>query len=171
MKTTIVPAQITTIEDKIAGSLGLSQLLLLAAPVFIGTGIFTVFPPLLHFSPYKLVLIVLTAFLCSVMAIRVKGKILLLWAVVIVRYNLRPRYYVFDKNDDHLRERPSDVALDADDETSLEHSEEPVYAPLPQISPADTLLLEQIIDNPETNISFRPGKRGGIDVLIAEVER
>ena len=42
MRTTVVPAQVTTVEDKIAGNLGLSQLLLLTLPVFGGSALFLV---------------------------------------------------------------------------------------------------------------------------------
>ena len=78
MKVTIVPAQVTTVEDRIAGNLGLSQLLLLTTPVFSGSLLYVVLPPVFHGAIYKLVLIVALFIICSLMAIRIKGKILLL---------------------------------------------------------------------------------------------
>src|SRR5471032_2198661 len=104
MRTTIVPSQITTVEDKIAGRLGLTQLLLLSATVFGASGIFVIFPPFFSYAVYKLVLIVSFAALCGLLAIRVKGKILLFWGTVLIRYNLRPRYYVFSNNSMHARD-------------------------------------------------------------------
>src|ERR1019366_4023701 len=98
MKVTVVPAQITTIEDRIAGNLSFSQLLLLAAPVFGGSALYIILPPTMHSAPYKLTVIAVLIFLCGLLAIRIKGKILLLWFVVLLRYNLRPRYYIFNKN-------------------------------------------------------------------------
>jgi len=45
MKTTTVPAQVTTVEDRLAGNLSLTQLLLLVCPVFVSCLIYVVFPP------------------------------------------------------------------------------------------------------------------------------
>ena len=56
------------------------------------------------YATYKIVVIVCFAVLCGTLAIRIKGKILLLWVVVILRYNLRPRFYVFNRNNEHLRD-------------------------------------------------------------------
>src|SRR5258708_18652430 len=98
MKVTVVPAQVTTIEDRIAGNLGLSQLLLLIAPVFGSSAIYMILPPNMQSAPYKLVLIATLVFVGCLLAIRIKGKILLFWLAIIFRYNLRPKYYVFNKN-------------------------------------------------------------------------
>jgi hypothetical protein len=37
MRTRVIPAQITTVEDRIAGNLNLTQILLLMIPVILGT--------------------------------------------------------------------------------------------------------------------------------------
>src|SRR5947209_20569411 len=97
MKVTVVPAQVTTVEDRIVGSLGLSQILLLATPVFGGTMLYAILPPNFHSAIYKLIVIALLFATCGLMAIRIRGKILLLWLIVMLRYNLRPRYFVFNK--------------------------------------------------------------------------
>src|SRR5674476_179344 len=115
MKTAIVPAQITTIEDKVVGNLSLSQLLLLAAPIFVGSAIYIIFPPNMGAALYKAILVTIIAVAFALLAIRVRGRILLLWVVTIGRYNLRNRYYVFDKNDPYLR--------DTDIETMADESE------------------------------------------------
>src|SRR5437868_6746891 len=103
MKTTLVPAQITTVEDKIAGSLSLSQLILLCVPIFLGGAVYALFPPFLHLTLIKTLLVVLLVITFSLFSIRIKGKILLSWLIVIGRYNLRPSYYIYNKNDVHLR--------------------------------------------------------------------
>jgi hypothetical protein len=104
MRSTVIPAQITTVEDKIAGNLGVSQLLLLAAPIFGGSALFVVFPPFFGYAVYKIVLIVCLTVICNMLAIRIKGTIVLRWVMILAGYMLRPRYYVFDKNSDYLRE-------------------------------------------------------------------
>lgn len=170
MKSAIVPAQITTVEDRIAGNLTLQQMILLAMPVFIDFALYALLPRNLKLTAYKLVLMVLVALTCGLLAIRVKGKILLIWAITIVRYNTRPRYYVFNKNDAHLRE--STVLLPPEpstDEVTAATEEESELA-LPEISTAEVVKLESILSNPAAHLSFKSAKKGGLHVCITEVE-
>ena len=44
MRSTVIPAQITTVEDKIAGNFNLVQILLMMAPVLIATLLYTIIP-------------------------------------------------------------------------------------------------------------------------------
>ncbi len=170
MRTTIVPAQITTVEDRIAGRLGLSQLLLLIGPVFGGSGIFVILPPFFNYAVYKLVLIVCVAVLCSLLAIRIKGKILLFWGMTLLRYNLRPRYYVFNKNSVHTRDVIRHV--DVPDETTEEaQPQKVVRTRLPQLSTAELVKIEDIIANPAANIHFTTNKKGALSVSITEVKQ
>jgi len=71
MRTTIIPAQITTIEDKIAGSLNFSQILLLMAPVLWGTLVYTLFSPVMKIAPYKIGLVL---FVCHLSHPCYEGK-------------------------------------------------------------------------------------------------
>ncbi len=107
MRTTIIPAQITTVEDKIAGSLNFTQILLFMAPVLWGTLVYTIFLPFMKITPYKIGLVLLVALICLILAIRIKEKIVAEWLVVLLRYKLRPKYYLFNKND--LTERTVDL--------------------------------------------------------------
>jgi hypothetical protein len=166
MKVTVVPAQVTTIEDRIAGRLGLSQLLLLAVPVFGGSALYIILPPNMHSAPYKLVVMVTLLMVCSLLAIRIKGKILLLWLVVILRYNLRPRYYVYNKNSLASRELEQKLPVEA---ASEENKAPAKRIRLPSLAPADIVRLQSILENPAANLSFKTGK-GGLHVLITEVK-
>ncbi len=103
MRATVVPAQITTVEDKIAGNLTVTQLLLLMVPVFLSAAIYAFFPPLFEFSLYKLILIGAVSILSLTLAIRIKEKIILDWLLLLTRYNLRPRFYLFTKSTTDLR--------------------------------------------------------------------
>lgn len=107
MRTTIIPAQITTIEDKIAGSLNLAQILLLMTPILWGTLIYTVCTPVMKIAPYKIGLVLFVTIVCLILAMRVKEKIVAEWVGVLSRYKLRPKHYVFTKND--LTERVVDL--------------------------------------------------------------
>ena len=98
MKTRVIPAQVTTVEDKIAGNLNFTQILLLVASVLVSSGIFIVLPKPFAFELYKLVIIILIFGIFGTMAIRIHERIVLSWMVLFVSYALRPHIYVFDKN-------------------------------------------------------------------------
>ena len=104
MRTTVIPAQITTVEDKIAGNLNLTQIILLLVSLFVATFIYAVFPQRLHFSIYKIVLIGIQFFVFVALSLRVRGKVVLNWLFILSNYYFRPRFYVFNKNDIYLRD-------------------------------------------------------------------
>jgi hypothetical protein len=168
MKTTIVPAQITTVEDKIAGSLSLSQLLILTIPIFAGSIIYITFPPTLRFEPYKIVIALTLTLVCATLAIRIKGKILLLWTVIISKYNLRPRYYVANRNDTNNREALLDKSQDEEPEATEAKAE--FIEPVAKVKISDRVLLESMINDPLSNLSFEQTSKGGMRVLTTEIK-
>jgi hypothetical protein len=168
MKVTVVPAQVTTVEDRIAGTLGLSQVLLLVAPIFLGAALYAVLPPNLHVAIYKLVVIIVLALTCSLLAIRIKGKIVLFWLVVVLSYNLRPRYYLYNKNSLLHREQYQLVsALETETDEETETGER---SPLARLSVADTARVHAFLDNPAANLTFENTKKGGLYVRITEIK-
>lgn len=108
MRTTVIPAQITTVEDKIAGNFNLTQILLLLASLFIAVFVYAVLPAKLQFSIYKIPLIIIEFLTCCTLASRVKGRVVLSWLFILAAYYFRPGFYVSDKNDNYLR----DIVLD-----------------------------------------------------------
>lgn len=68
MKVTVVPAQVTTVEDHVAGSLGFSQLILFAIPVFGGALLYAILPPSMEYCLYKIIVIAFLAVLSCIMA-------------------------------------------------------------------------------------------------------
>ncbi len=168
MKTTVVPAQITTVEDKIAGNLSLSQLLLFAMPVFGGAALYAILPPFMASANYKFGIIAAIGFFCSLMAIRIKGTILVTWLIILGKYNLRPRFHVFDKSSMYLRTDPPAKRVKISKEKVKEI--ERLIATGDDLTTSDRVLLEQILLNPGAAVSFETTKRGGLRVLITEVE-
>jgi hypothetical protein len=167
MRSSIVPAQITTVEDKVMGSLSLAQLLLLSSPIFIGSLIYFVFPPSLTGALYKTILTAIGTVILWALAIRFKGRLLIEWAITIGRYNRRPRYNVNDKNDLCLRELESQPdASRAPEKPEYDHEE--AYVPAPMISLAEAVFLEKIITNPKANLHFKTDRRGELRVHINE---
>jgi hypothetical protein len=169
VKTSIVPAQITTVEDKVAGNLSLSQLLLLSAPVFAGSAIYIVLPPALSMPLYKTLVAGILAFGFGLLAIRIKGRILLLWVITVGRYCLRPRYFVFDKNSTHLRPQPKRAELSPEHQT--DDAEEPEVFMPPQLSTREAVLLERILTDPKARLHFKTDRKGGLSVRITETEK
>lgn len=168
MKVTVVPAQVTTVEDRIVGSLGFSQLVLIVSPVFIAAALFALLPPFMGSAVYKFVIMGILAFLCCLLAIRIKGKILAAWLIVILRYNLRPKYYLFNKNVTTLRE----------DYPVRQKKKEPVEVPntnkkqaiRPRLGIPETAKILATIENPAANVRFETGKKGNLHVRLTEIE-
>lgn len=99
MKSTIIPAQVTSIEDMITAKLSLTQIVLLVIPVFITALDFTVLPPVLHIRIYKIIVTLVLAIPIMSLALRIRGQILLRWLVVLFAYQIRPhRYFLTTMN-------------------------------------------------------------------------
>jgi putative ribosome biogenesis GTPase RsgA len=160
MRTTIIPAQITTVEDKIAGNLNFTQLILLVIPLIINCLVYTLLPERMHLNQYKVVLMLTSFFIFSVLAIRVRGKVLIHWLILIVQYNLRPKYYLFNKND--LSGRKIEITLgkkEADAKTTK------VTITREASSFSDLTNLEKLLTKKTESIKFKPNK-GGIYVAV-----
>src|SRR5579872_264749 len=106
MRTTVIPAQITTVEDKIAGNLSMTQIVILLVPIFFGTLVFAIFPPTMHLALYKLPPVILVLLVCLTLSLRIKGKVVASWLSVLLSYNTIAKYYVFNKNDSYFRDVP-----------------------------------------------------------------
>lgn len=95
MKLSIVPAQITSVEDRIAANLNFSQILLLSIPLFLAIVIFFSLPPFGIYSTYKLILVIFLAVIFSSLAIRIHDKLVIDLIKLRLSYFLRPRIYVY----------------------------------------------------------------------------
>lgn len=98
MRTTIIPAQITTVEDKIAGSLSMTQILIMMIPVGLTAVIYVLLAPSMKLVSYKLILIIAISLICLILVIRIKDKIIAEWLSILLKYSSRPKYYLFNKN-------------------------------------------------------------------------
>lgn len=168
MKTTVVPAQVTTVEDKIAGNLNFTQLLLMTTPVFLSGAIFAFVPPFLRLRSYKVIICTLLTLVCLTLAIRIKGKILLLWISIIGRYNIRPRYYLYNKNDSYLRHEPitRHEAVPVKAEPTIEKD----TVLLKDVPLTELVRLEDAVADPRAKFHFKTTKKGGLRVYIQEIK-
>ncbi len=169
MKTTTVPAQVTTVEDRLAGNLSLSQLLLLVAPVFISCVIYVIFPPFLKLSLIKVGLAGLIFLFFAIMSIRIKGKIILMWTVLILKYRNRPRFYVYDKNEPYLREKSDEKISESKVVKDTLKIQEQIDETA-NLETSDLARLEIAIADPRSNFNFKRSKNGVLNVHITEIQ-
>lgn len=160
MRTTIIPAQITTVEDKIAGNLNFTQLILLVIPLIINCLVYTLLPERMHLNQYKIVLMLTSFLIFAILAIRVKGKVLINWLILIVQYNLRAKYYLFNKND--LSARKIEITL-GNKEANINKTKVTVTRESSAFS--DLANLEKLLTKKTESIKFKPNK-GGIYVAV-----
>lgn len=166
MKQRSIPAQITTVEDRIAGNLNFTQIVLLILPIFWVMIVYAVLPKPMHLSLYKIPFIIVVSLLCGVLALRIKEKVLLHWLLILLTYYSRPMYYLYDKNDKHLRDIILPVAkkkhkkqLAKAKALAGEENGSPVSLP-------DLVRLEGLIANPNISLSIQTSRKGGLNVAI-----
>jgi len=172
MKTTIIPAQITTIEDKIIGTLNFTQILLHMLPVFWSAIVYTVFPAYLHLSLYKVIMIGLVLVTSVTLSIRVKDKLIFQWVQVLLRFNLRPKYYVFNKNEQNSRQM--DMSLNQE---VVKKAARPAYTAkktkteIPSFGLRESVHFESLLNTRKFNLSFKPHKKGGLHVAFEQIQK
>lgn len=171
MRTTVIPAQITTVEDKIAGNLNLTQILILMVPIFWTTIVYTLFAPTLRLALYKLPLILIVLFACLILSLRIKGKVVLNWLIILLTYNLRPKYYLLSKNDSYLRtldlpvfeKKPLRLLKRRTTRNEAKQS-------VPKFSLREFIKFESFIGNPKYTVSYKSGRKGGINVAFEQIK-
>ncbi len=169
MRTTVIPAQITTVEDRIAGNLNLTQMILLIIPILWTMIIYILLFPTMGFALYKLPLIVTVTLFCLILAIRIKGKVMIHWLIILLRYNVRPKYYLYNKNDSFLRNLFLPV---------FEKKQRKLFTKSPakqekrarntNITLGDLAKLEVFLTNPKYAFSIKLGKKGGLNVALEQ---
>lgn len=156
MRTTVIPAQVTTVEDRIAGNLNLTQIVLLVASLFVNTLVYALVPEQMSFSVPKLILmaIIFAVFIC--LSLRIKGRVVISWLVILSAYAFRSHIYIFTKNTLFARdiEVPQPV-----EEKNIVKVKKPRKA---EPSPAPDFDYASVIRNTGLNLRFR---RKGILVV------
>jgi hypothetical protein len=168
MRVSIVPAQITTVEDKIAGNVSVQQAMLLGVPILFGFIIALVFPPSGQFVAYKIAIVLGLFIICGSLAIRIKDRIVAQWLKLFVIYSARPLHYIYDKNSTYLR---GTETIETASEEAIES--QPIKKPtiIPRnISPKEFVRLEQFTADARAGMKFEVGKKGELNVRITEVK-
>lgn len=169
MKTTVVPAQITTVEDRIAGSLTLPQIVLMIFPLITSVIIYAGIPHRMHFSVIKIVLMALQVIFFGLLAIRFRGKIVAEWLVIYIRFAARPRQYVFTKND--IVARDIEISpLKKPDVAQNKKTNKKSFLMEPLALP-DTARVNSLLENSALTVSYKLAKKGGLDVSLKPIKR
>jgi hypothetical protein len=170
MRTQIIPAQITTIEDRIAGNFSLTQILILLAQVFLATIVFVILPPVMVLTWLKVSIILTFGVFSTTLAIRIKGKLVVHWIVILLKYNIRPKYYVFNKNDVIYRKQflPSKAETNKEKVEKVTSKSKKVSA---TVAVPYLIQLEELINNKEYDVRFRTGKKGGLNVAFEKITK
>lgn len=169
MKVRRIPAQITTVEDKIAGNLNLTQMVLLVTPVFIFMLLYALFPPSMKLVLYKVPIVLALGSLSLILAIRIKDKIVLQWITVMLRYTLRPRYYIFTKNDAYLRTMDLlNLPKKHKKAPQTEHAKQQKKQKAVKTSLQELIRLEGLVSNPKISISIKSQKKGAFHVAFEQ---
>ena len=170
MRTTVIPAQITTVEDKIAGSLNLTQILILMVPIFWTTILFAFVPPTMKLVLYKLPLILIVLLVCLVLSLRIKGRVVINWLLIFWQYNLRPSYFVFNKNDNYFREVELPAIEKKKKVVSLK-SAKSINKKEKGLAEAELVKFLHVINKSENSLSFKLGKQGGFHVAVEQIKQ
>lgn len=168
MKTTVVPAQITTVEDRITGSLTLPQIVLLVMSMVIGALIYAVVMPKMHIGSIKLTLIIIEFIFFGGLALRFNGKIVGEWLVIYLRYNSRPRRYIFTRNDTTHRQVIVEKMIKT--KTNEQTQDNEIKKTDKPLTLLEELHIGKIFDNSDISISFKPSKKGGLDVQLKKAK-
>lgn len=169
MKSKLIPAQITTVEDKIAGNFSFSQIIILLIPIFFACMIYALLPPSMMFVWYKLMVIAVFALFILPLAIRIKGKIILSWLVSIFRFTLRPKYYVFDKQSSFSREAYLPGKINSK-KKAVKQKAQTKTAP-EQVDIREVLQLNHLLQDSGFNLIYRASKKGGLNVAFEKISK
>ena len=165
MKTSVVPAQITTVEDKIAGNLTFTQIVLLVIPLILGTVVYVLTPPSSKVTIIKSIIISILFATFGLLAIRFKGRTIADWLVILLRFGLRPHLYLFTKNDLETRDViPQEKTKEVKTVKKQSAKKEKAKTLIPQV---DRPLLNRLLKDPATIVRLELGKKGGINVSLS----
>ncbi|MDD4135782.1 MAG: hypothetical protein PHN66_01795 [Candidatus Shapirobacteria bacterium] len=170
MRTTIIPAQITTVEDKIAGNLNLTQILILMVPVFITAVVFVLIPPTMKLVGYKLILILFFLVICLILALRIKGRVLFNWLLILGQFKLRPKIFVFNKNDNYLREVEVEI-LEKKKKVKEIKTIKLISQKEQALVEAETVRFLDFINDKNNSLSFKLSDKGGLNVAFEQIKK
>ena len=168
MRVSIVPAQITTVEDKIVGNISVLQAMLLGAPILAGFVIALIFPPSGQFVGYKIAIVTVLFLIFGTLAIRIKDRIIAQWIKLLSIYCARPKLHLYNKNSSYLRISPvkqSTKSIEPISKAEIVH-----IKPSANISSKERARLENMAVSDSANMKFEVVKKGRLYVRFTETK-
>jgi hypothetical protein len=164
MKRTIIPAQITTVEDRFAANLTLSQLITLSSALFLDIFLFLILPKFAKLDTYKVVTFTLIDPVIAALAYRYKEDTLLNWLKLIHEYRSNTHIYIFDKNTDF--NRPGDLDIETETEPTKQVkvvNEKPIPMAI-----EDRVKAYKLLDQIDYEFKFAKSKGAEVNVQIIQ---
>lgn len=169
MRISIVPAQITTVEDKITGNLSVQQAAYIGVPMILALVMTISFPPSGQIVAYKIAISVFALIVGGILAIRIKDRIIAQWIILLARYYMRPQYFVYDKRTTYLRKIKSTNPIEVTDPTEQKTTSIPINTSS-NLKVSERIRLENYANNPAAQMKFKVGKKGKLNVYIKETD-
>src|SRR5690606_19428584 len=101
---------------------------------------------------YKSILMLIITAFFFLLALRIKGKIILMWLTVLIIYRLRPKYYLFNKNS--LYQRDIDFISSESKVNKLIKKEKLNIIKNLDLSITDLIKLEKIMNSNKLAVNF-----------------
>ncbi len=162
MKTTRIPAQITTIEDTVAGKLTLRQLILLIIPIILSMMMYIFIPKYFNFSTPKIIISSFLIIISSVASINTKNRLIIDWIVILIKYIFRPKYFVYERSSITFKDKLKMNLINNKNHENIKNKIE-------EKTISTIFSYGKISLNPKFSISFKPVKKGGIKVAIYKI--
>ena len=88
--------------------------------------------------------------------------------MILSKYNVRPRYFIYNKNDLHLRDTTDEHAEPAPKQTTakkLNPKTNKIQLPMKKM-----VWAEEVATNPSAQLEFKTTKKGDLRVYIQEIK-
>jgi len=148
MRISIVPAEMTSVKDKIIGNLELKQILLLATPLIFAIFTYIAIPPFNKTNSPKIILFIVFSFISSILSINISGELVLEIIINGFKYLIRPKIHLST-----IKNLEDEILEDLkNNEISMENSRPPEIK--------DRIKL----DLPKGYVAFYFNRKGALDV-------
>jgi len=148
MRISIVPAEMTSVKDKIIGNLEIKQILLLVCPLIFAIFTYLAIPPFNKTNSLKIILFIIFSFISSILSINISGELVLEIINNGFKYLIRPKIHLST-----IKNLEDEILEDLkNNEISMENSRPPEIK--------DRIKL----DLPKGYVAFYFNRKGALDV-------
>jgi hypothetical protein len=151
MRVSIVPAEMTSIQDKIIGDLNMNQVILLSTPLIFTILVYLFIPPFSKLSLLKIIVCSISIISLAILSIKIDGKIFLEHLKILNSFFNRPRIYL---NTISEIQPDIDISIENEIENNI-------------ITPPEILDREKIFNlKKKDKLIFNLNKKGDLDAKV-----